>query len=346
MALISTIAEFKKYIAIDANTKLASITPFREEAEQLYLVDLLGQAFYDELNTAYAAAAVATPAEPISSLTASLKTLFPYIQRALSYYTLLLAMPHLNVSIGEMGTRNARGENSDPAPRWQQEKLLLSYLRSADLHADKLLAFLETTANGSTYATWFGSTANTKRSGLILYNTQLASKYIEINDSRRIYKKLLPKIKDVEANYVIKQLGEAQYNEIVTQLKAGTLSANNKKLTDLIEPMVAKRALYLQLPMMRVQIDSGGIWLYSDVDDIRKKDYLASKEDVENLREHLKCEDEFGYEHDENMLNQYLMDNIDTYPLVKASGVYTSRPDPGPTWRPADPNPDDKFFVV
>ncbi len=182
--------------------------------------------------------------------------------------------------------------------------------------------------------------------GLIVYNTAIASKYIEINESRRIFKKLLPKIKDIEANYVVKQLGEAQYAEIVTQIKAGTLSANNKKLTDIIEPMVAKRALYMQLPFMRVQIDSGGVWLYSDVDDIRKKDFLATKQEVDYLREHLECEDEFGFEHDELMLNQYLMDNIDTYPLVKASGVYTSKPDPGPTWRPAEPNPDDKFFAV
>lgn len=346
MPLISTISEYKKYISIDANTKVASLNPFRDEAEQLYLVDLLGQAFYDELNTAYAAAVVATPADPISSLSAPLKLLFPYLQRALSYYTLLLAMPHLNVTVGELGTRQHRGEDSDPAPRWQQEKMLLSYLKSADTHADRLLNYLEANASGSNYATWFNGSFNTKRMGLIVYNTAIASKYIEINESRRIFKKLLPKIKDIEANYVVKQLGEAQYAEIVTQIKAGTLSANNKKLTDIIEPMVAKRALYMQLPFMRVQIDSGGVWLYSDVDDIRKKDFLATKQEVDYLREHLECEDEFGFEHDELMLNQYLMDNIDTYPLVKASGVYTSKPDPGPTWRPAEPNPDDKFFAV
>jgi hypothetical protein len=346
MPLISIISEYKKYIAIDANTKLASLNPFRDEAEQLYLVDLLGQSFYDELNTAYAAAVVATPNDPFSSLSAPNKLLFPLIQRALSYYTLLLAMPHLNVTVGELGTRQHRGEDSDPAPRWQQEKMLLSYLKSADTHADRLLSYLEANASVSNYATWFSGAFNTRRSGLIVYNTAIASKYIEINESRRIFKKLLPKIKDIEANYVVKQLGEAQYSEIVTQLKAGTLSVNNKKLTDIIEPLVAKRALYLQLPLMRVQIDSGGVWLYSDVDDIRKKDFLSTKQDVENLRDHLKSENEFGFEHDEQMLNQYLMDNINTYPLVKASGVYTSRPDPGPTWTPADPNPENKFFVV
>lgn len=345
MPLISLISEYKKYVAIDANTKQATLNPFRDEAEQLYMVELLGQAFYDELSTAYATALQANATDPFSQLSADNKALFPFVQRALSYYTLLLAMPHLNVSIGEMGTRNARGEDSDPAPQWQQEKLIVSYLKSADLHADKLLAYLEVNATGSKYATWFNN-ANTKRVGLIVYSTAIASKYIDIYDSRRLFKALLPRIKDVELNYISTQLGAAQYNEIVTQLKAGTLSANNKKLTDLIEPIVAKKALYMLLPFMRVQIDLNGVWLCTSVDSIRKKDFLASKDDVEEMREHLKCADEFGYEHDEQELNQYLLDNIDTYPLVKASGVYTSKPDPGPTWTPQDPAPDDKFFSV
>jgi hypothetical protein len=348
MPLINIISEYKKYIAIDANTKVASLNPFRDEAEQLYMVDLLGQSFYDELAAAYAAAAVITPNDPFASLSAPNKLLFPLIQRALAYYTLLLAMPHLNVTVGELGTRQHRGEDSDPAPRWKEEKMLISYLKSADTHADKLLAYLEANASGSNYATWFNSASNTKKSGIVVYSTAIASKHIDINESRRIYKKLLPKIKEVEVRIVAKQLGDAQYQEIVTQLKAGTLSNNNKLLTDLMEPIIAKRALYMQLPFMRVQIDGGGLWLYSDLDEVRKKDFLADKDSIEELREQLEGDedDAIGFIADEARLNQYLLDNIDTYPLVKASGIYTSQPDPGPTWRPADPNPDDKFFVV
>lgn len=348
MPLISTISEYKKYISIDANTKVASLNPFRDEAEQLYLIDLLGQAFYDELNTAYAAAVVATPADPISSLSAPLKLLFPYLQRALSYYTLLLAMPHLNVTVGELGTRQHRGEDSDPAPRWQQEKLQFHALKNADTHADKLLGFLEKNASASNYALWFASTSNTINSGLIVYSTSIASRHIAISESRRIYKQLLPKIKEIESRIIPKLISQAQYDEIVLQLKTGGLSnptTANKALIAKLEPIIAKRALYMQLPFMRVQINEAGLFIYSGTDDLIKLGQLASDADIKILREQLRNA-ELGFEADETELNQFLLDNINTYPLVKASGVYTSKPDPGPTWRPAEPNPDDKFFAV
>ena len=95
---------------------------------------------------------------------------------------------------------------------------------------------------------------------------------------------------------------------------------------------------------MQVSIAADGIWLYSEVTDLRKKDFLASDMQIKNLRWELK-DGEFGYCTDEEELRQFLLDNIDNYPLVKATGVYTSRPDPGPTWRTLDPQPHDKYFA-
>jgi hypothetical protein len=341
MGLITTIAEFKKYIAIDANTKMATLLPYIEEAEQLYIVDLLGKAFYDEFLPLYTASVAAIPV-PLSPDNAAL---LPYIQRCLAYYAQLQALPHLAVTFGDQGIRQHRGEDSDPAPRWQQEKLQFQALKNGDIHADKLLAFLEENASAIKYATWYGSTANTINSGYIVYGTSTASKHIDINGSRRVFLKLRNKIREIETRTIPKLISQEQYDQLVTELKAGNATEANKALVEKIEPIVCKRALYMQLPFMRVQINENGIFVYSGTDDIIKADKLAGDPDIKILRAQLMDEEEFGYMADENALRQFILDNIDDYPLIKDSTVYTVQPDPGPTWKPTN-DPNNKHFSV
>lgn len=343
MPLITTISEFKQYIAIDANTKFASLLPYVKEAEQLYIVDLLGKEFYEEFSASYADS-IATEPDPLS---ADDTALLPYIQRCLAYYAQLLAIPHMAVTFGDMGIRQHRGEDSDSAPRWLQEKLSLQALHNGDLHADKLLEYLEANASATKYVTWFSSIYNTKNSGYIVYGTAIASQHIDINSSRRIFLKLRNKIREIETRIVPKLIGKDQYDELVTQLKTsgpGIPTDQNKALIAKIQPMVCKQALYMQLPFLRIAVSGDGLWLYSGTDDIRKKDFLATDSEIKQLR----CElshGELGYNADERELRQFILDNIDDYPLVKASTVYTVQPDPGPTWRsPNDAN--NKHYVA
>jgi hypothetical protein len=342
MSLITTIPEFKKYIAIDANTQMATLQPYIDEAEQLYVKDLLGQAFYDVYHPLYLGSVAETPV----ALSAQNAALLPFIQRCLAYYTQLLAIPHLAVSFGDMGMRQHRAENSDAAPRWLIEKLQFNALKNGDLHADKLLAFLEANASAiaGNYEQWFGSSANTKMSGYIVYSAAIASKHIAINNSRRVYLQLRNKIRDIETRSIPKLIGQAQYDDLVVDIKAGTVSAEYATLIEKLEPIIAKRALYMQLPFMRVQVNENGVMVYSGSDELIKPAQLATDADIKILRAHLMEEKEFGYLADEDALRQFILDNIEDYPLIKASTAYTVQPDPGPTWDTLN-DPDNKFFA-
>ncbi|HEY3403888.1 MAG TPA: DUF6712 family protein [Ohtaekwangia sp.] len=346
MSLITSIAEFKKFIAIDDNAKMATLQPFIDEAEQLYIIPLLGQAFYDELLPLYLGSL--PPTDPIVALSPTNAKLLPYIQRALAYYTQLLAIPHVTVTFGDMGVRQHRNESSDPAPRWKEEKLLFQALKNGDIHADKLLEFLETNATLTptpVYGTWYSSSANTKNSGYIVYGTQVASRHININNSRRVFLQLRNKIREIETRSIPKLISQEQYAELVTQIKTDTLTSANKDLIEKIEPIICKRALYMQLPFMRVQINEHGVFVYSGTDDIFKLGQLATDADVKILRAQLCDDKEFGYPADEATLHQFILDNIDDYPLIKASTVYTVPPVPGPTWGSLN-DPCNKHFSV
>lgn len=344
MSLITTIAEFKKYIAIDGNTSMESLQPYIDEAEQLYVLPLLGQAFYDYYHPLY----LGSVAEAPVALSAQNAKILPYIQRCLAYYTQLQAIPHLAVTFGDMGARQHRGEDSDPAPRWLIEKLQFNALKNGDIHADKLLEFLENnaTAVAGNYDQWFAdSVANTKMSGYIVYSSTIASKHIAINNSRRVYLQLRNRIRDIETRIIPKLIGKDQYDELVVQLKTGPLPDASKRLIEKLEPIIAKRALFMQLQFMRVQINEFGLFVYSGPDDIFKLGQLATDADIKILKQQLLDEDEMGYLADEDELRQFILDNIADYPLIKASAVYTVQPDPGPTWESKN-DPDNKFFSV
>ena len=340
MPLITTIAEFKNYISIDGNTKMETLAPYVREAEQLFIVELLGKAFYQEFSAAYAGSVAVTP----TPLSADNLELLPYIQRPLAYYAQLQSILHLSSTFGEMGVRQHRGEDSDVAPRWLQEKLQFQALRNGDIHADKLLEFLEANASPSKYNTWYSSTSNTRNSGYIVYGVHIASQHIDINSSRRVFLKLRAKVRDIETRIIPKLIGMDQYTELVTQIKTDTLTTASKALLAKIEPIVCKRALYLQLPFMRVQINENGLFVYSGTDEILKGN-IASDADVKVLRVQL-IDGELGYLSDEQELRQFIMDNIPTYPLIKATGVYTVQPDPGPTGQAPRPDPEDSYFAV
>ncbi len=246
-----------------------------------------------------------------------------------------------------MGIRQHRADDSDAASARKEDKLSFQALRNGDIHADKLLEFLEANATVSKYATWFASAANTINSGFIIYNTAVASKHISINGSRRVFLQLRNKIREIETRIVPKLIGKEQYDELVVQLKTGGVvpTTANKELISKIEPIICKRALFMQLPFMRVQLNENGIFIYSGTDDLIKLGQLASDTDIKILRQQLMDREELGYLADEEELRQFILANINDYPLIKASGVYTVQPDPGPTWTPKN-DINNKHFSV
>lgn len=341
MPLITTISELKQYIAIDGNTKMSTLTPFIKEAEQLYIVDLLGKQFYEAYLALYTASVSENPT-PLEGLNL---TFLPNVQRALAYYTSVQAIPHLSVSFGELGVRQQQSDSNDPAPRWKEEKLQFQALRYGDIHADKMLEYLESNATDiNEFQLWLAN-APTKTSGYIVYGVSVASRHIDINGSRRVFLKLKSKLHDIEAHLVPKWIGQDQYTALVMGLKANTLSTIEKELVAKIEPIICKRALFLQLPFMRVQITENGIFVYSGTDDLYLPGKLAGDVEIKTLRHQLK-DGELGYLQDEEALQAFIQENIDSFPAIKASTAYTVERKPGPTWQPLDPDPEDKYFAI
>lgn len=340
MSLFKTTLELKDYIAIDANTSFKTLLPYVKEAEQQFIIPIIGQALFDEINAQY------NSVPP--TLSADNTSLLPYIQKPLAYYAQLLGLNELSVVFGDMGTRDHNStDHSSPAPRWKQEKLEMQLLTKGDRQSDILLSYLEAKASASKYPSWFSDISlNTKMSGVIVYNTVIASKYIDINESRRIFLRLKKYIKDVERSIIKKLVGASQYDLLVNQLQTlSSIPLTSTNLLEKLEPIISKRALFIALPLMRIaKGENGGLFIYSGTDDLFKLGQYASELDVKGYQKALQHGD-FGYESDEQELKQFIDDNIESYPEIKASTAHTSKAVPGPTYVPI--NSDDfKHFSV
>jgi hypothetical protein len=340
MALFRTIDEVRQYVKLDVNLKFDKLKPSIDEAQEQYLKPLLGNEFYEEFKTAYEGAANVP-----DDLSADNKALLPYIQRSLAYYACFLAIDELGASVGDLGIQQSFNQNSQPAPSYKVNALKVKYITAGDRNADKLLEYLELNATSSKYQTWFeDENANTARSGLIVYKTAIASKYVDINESRRVYLRLRKRITDIEQQYVKRLICSDQYDALVTQLKAGTVTAENKKLIDKLEPIISKKALYLTLPSLAISVEAEGIVLYSSNDSVIQKQ-TATTEDKKALAYHLR-DGEFGYLSDESTLTNFLEGNIADYPLISASPCWTSKPEDGEISWKVENDPCNKHFSV
>jgi hypothetical protein len=333
MALFKTIDELRLHINIDVNMKFATMLPHIELAEMDFIIPLIGKDFYDEIHEAY-------NAEP--PLSPDLIALMPYIQRALANYAGFLGIEEIGVKVGELGIQQSTNINSHPAPMGKVTNLKLKYINAGDRAADLLLEFLEMASiipegggeEDRLYKTWYDSEYNTAISGAIVYKTAIAKKHIDIGDSRRLFLRLKKRIKDIEAVYVKRLICKDQHEEIIAQLRAGTLTNPNKALVELLEPIIAKKALHGALPGLPVIITAEGLFIQSSNDGAVQKLQAAAAEKTA-LQNDLKSGG-FGYEDAEATLAQFLNENIADYPLIEDSPCWTN---------PISTTADDKWKV-
>lgn len=337
--LFKSTDEVKKYINIDVNMKFDKLRPSIAEAELRFMVPLLGKTFYDAFTTAY------TGAETIEDLSSDYQELLPYIQRPLAYYAAYLMVDEVGVSVGDLGVQQQYSQQSQPAPAYKVHRLTMKYIVSADHAADELLEFLEANATSSKYQQWFADIdANTAMTGSIVYKTAIASRHIDINHSRRVFLRLKKRINDIERSYVKRLICNDQFEELVTQLQTGSVSPTNAKLIAKLEPIIAKKALYLTLPHMAVSVEGEGLTMYSSNDTVVQKQ-LASENEKRHLMDALKSGD-LGYESDEAELIAFLKENIGDYPLIASSPCWTGLPNDGTMkWAPSN-HPSNKHFSV
>lgn len=251
--LLKTIAELKTYIpTLNKNTAWETMRPMVEHAERKYIIQLISQAQYDALNTAYNAAP--------QTLTAHQLLLLPYVQKALAYYAFFEALPMLGAMVSDMGvTEQSSSEGTaTPTRQWVFNQLRDNVISTADYAADALLSFLE--INHADYPLWKASTSYTITKALYITSVADFEAHIPLGGSKRVWLNIRPFVQLAEIEYIITAISQSLHDDLKAKIlltPATPLSAAYATLLLKIQRTLAWLALYRALPFQAVQFTPG-----------------------------------------------------------------------------------------
>jgi hypothetical protein len=316
MALFRNTADLKLFADIHRQTDWSTLKPYVEQAENSYIIPLLGQA---QFNIFY------SPVHSPSNAEKSFEQIFTdelqlecfrLVARSLANYALYEAFPFLNTSVGDIGVMQQQSKEgtATAAPQWRYESRRAAHLNVADSYADKMLAFLE--LHKSVFTPWAESSSFTINKELFIDDSVKLSKYLGTGESRRAYLALRPYIRLAEKQYIITAIGQETYDEIKAQMKTNpaTFSETNQVLLPMIEEALAWSAYYDALPFIAIRITGDGVQVVSRNDGINNRNAASMDEKKEARAQAGRFMDSFL-----GTLRKYMDVNMDAYPLYRDS---------------------------
>lgn len=238
--------DFKAAVPVFNSMAWGIILPSVEQAEEDYLKPILGTTEYDNLVTASGSLPYA----------GNDLALYNKLKAPLAQISAYLAVPDLDVNLSTNGFTVHKDESSAPASQKRVEQFRLSQLRKAMSGFDRLLAWLE--AEKATYTDWAAGEGYTELKQGFVNTTAEFNAVVDIANSRHLFMRLRPYRRKVEQYELKSYLGADLYDEIKSEIAAGSISADNQALLPFIREAVSNRAIAKGMLPLNLQIDERG----------------------------------------------------------------------------------------
>jgi hypothetical protein len=313
MALFKTTLEIQEFLPVVGTTKIEKMLVFIKDAERDFIIPAISQAQYDDLNAAYN---VSVPA-----LTPAQTQLLARCRTALAQYFFYLWIPSAQLSIGDNGIRIAVTDSLKTAFPWQIDDLERSVMRSAGRAVDSLLEYME--ANKADYALWAGSDSYTEFKECFITSTnQFTRLFRPLGNSRLNFIAVRSAMSKSQEFDIQPEIGDAYYDELMTQHKAGSLSASNAKVVAIIQKALACLTMKRAFAELSVTIDERGILNFDNTTGGKTVNSKKPAEPFMLTKLESTCESD-GQSYIQK-LKKFLADNIADYPTYAASSAYDS----------------------
>jgi len=298
-------SDFKNHFpSINLSTSWRSIEPYIRQATEEYLIPYIGNNFYDE----------------VVAVNAGSSDMLKYIQSKckdiVAYYTIWLAMPHLNRVISDLGVQenSSTDGNSQPSSMWRYKNSRWETMVAADKMLDRLLIYME--SNVANLSTWKNSDEYNEVGHPLFRTTKQLAKYTTIN-SRRLFKALMPYFDQAIDLNVVEGMCREQYEDLLTKIDTGT--AKEKQLIEYLRKAIANYTMYRAIPHLRVSFESNALLFVSSSDGMNIKQ-TALKEAIDSLRAQL-LQDAKAYL---SKMQSYLYTYVDDFPIYKEKSYSTA----------------------
>jgi len=301
--------EFKTFFpAINRNMDWCTVEPFIQQAEDNDIIPAIGLDFYNVLETEYQANG--TIADATKAYT------FRLLRTGLAHYAMYLALPQLNIRVGDAGTNETSANDIVPVrqwvfnvSRWETAKTAYKYLDMALEHMES-----QVIANNTDYDTFKNSTAYTESKELLIPNARKFGRFYNIQNSRRSYTSIRPYIEKAEEIY-LRPLLCSFFDELKDQHLNGTLSTENADILPVVQRYLAEKTVVLALPDLNF-INDGDGWR------VMENQYGLTRPTEGSLSQSLQqllTQAEQNAAHFEIQLKNELYANLDNYPTYRDS---------------------------
>ena len=321
--------DFKAQLPVSVNISWGKISPDSRRAGLKYIKPILGKDLFSILEAAYES----------DTLDADQEALMDYIKPAHAHLAAWLSVPKTNITHGNQGVQSSHSGDSKPAFEWQVEDYEESLLQNGFDALDELIEYLESVAD-TDFPDWLDSEGCTLVRSNVINSAAVFTQYVpKLKGSRYLFVYLRSILSRVERVIIPAVTDKALYNEIKSQILTNTLSAANLELMPYVQEAVAHRAWAEAMTELNFSTDGEGVYLLNNTfaGTVKAKQF-AELERVESIKHHhLQISEE-----QTKLLFDYLVENVDSYPLFEDGSTY----DPDTTGSDGRPDNNDDWGVV
>ncbi|MGB4776419.1 MAG: DUF6712 family protein [Daejeonella sp.] len=242
--IVKDINTFLKHVPANTSFSWELIKPFILQAENTYVLPLLGATFYADLSA-------------IGAPTGKALELITRLEHAISNIAFWMYLPVGNVQISDSGVQIITTGDRKTAFEWQLNQVMASVSNLGMNGLDSTIDYLETNAaDFNTYKTSDTRTANTT---YFINNAPQFDDCYHINRSRLTFACFWPIIKQVEDEQITAAMG-GEYTALKTRLAStDPVSAADKKLLKVVRNAIAYATIAKALPQLAVEISPLGL---------------------------------------------------------------------------------------
>lgn len=258
--LIKDINEFRKYYGgIQRTMNWGTFEPFVNEAELFYIIPVIGDELYTELE------ALATPNVKQTKV-------LEFLKIAVAAYADFSGYLRLSNTTGDMGKTVASPQHMQAVSKWGTAAGKTDARNRGDKALEGALKYLE--KNAGDFSTWKNSDAYSLRADLLVGSATLLTAFFpHAQNSVRMYLGLRTYLEQAQ-ELVPELLGDSFWAALGVKVAAYTLSDVEYKLINHLRKWMTHRAIAEALPYLNISED----WrLISETDGIQNEDLLPKE---------------------------------------------------------------------
>lgn len=231
--------------SVDQNLTYELVKPYLADAEEQYLIPIIGQEFYVELS------AYNNPAEEYK------KKILELAERAISNLGVALYLPAGNIQISDSGAQISTTQDKKTAFEWQINRAISSFNRLAMNALEQLIAVLE--LNKDSIESYKLAEVRVINESYFIRNALEFNIHYHIDRSRLTWLCLQSTARDIEEGMIIPMIGAELAVDLKEKRKLKSLSPAEIRLMDCIYKVIAFLTIKDILPQLAVEISPFGL---------------------------------------------------------------------------------------